>query len=71
MPGVYQENLNLWKPVTLQGLGAAVTKIDLTTALGNLALKNKAFNQIQALLDNGSITIIPGQDPLTCPGSCP
>src|SRR5262249_22140913 len=38
-PGVYQENVNLWKPVTLQGLGAAVTTIDLTLASGNLALK--------------------------------
>jgi hypothetical protein len=60
-PGTYQENVNLWKPVTLQGFGAAVTKIDVTTATANLQLKNKAFQQIQSLIGNGSITIIPGQ----------
>ena len=61
LPGTYQENVNLWKPVTLQGFGAAVTKIDLTTANANLALKNKAFNQLQTLINNGTITIVPGQ----------
>jgi hypothetical protein len=60
-PGVYQENVNLWKPVTLQGFGAAVTKIDLVNANANLALKNKAFNQIQTLIGNDSIAIVPGQ----------
>ena len=38
----YQENVNLWKPVTLQGFGAAVTLLDGTAALGNLALKQQA-----------------------------
>jgi hypothetical protein len=60
-PGTYQENVNLWKPVTLQGFGAAVTRIDLVTANGNLALKNKAFTQIQNLLGNDSISIVTGQ----------
>jgi hypothetical protein len=61
MPGRYQENVNLWKPLMLQGLGAAVTRIDVTTATGNLQLKNKAFQQVQNLISNDSISIVPGQ----------
>ncbi len=41
--GRYQENVNLWKPITLQGLGAAVTILDGTAALGNFALKDWQF----------------------------
>jgi hypothetical protein len=61
LPGVYQEHVNLWKPVTLQGFGAAVTKLDGTAAIGNLALKQNAFAEIQSLISNGSISIVPGQ----------
>jgi hypothetical protein len=60
-PGVYQENVILWKPVTLQGSGAAVTQIDGVAALGNLPLKQQAENRILALIADGSISIVPGQ----------
>jgi hypothetical protein len=60
-PGTYQENINLWKPVTLQGLGAAVTRLDGTAALANLQLKQAAADQLLNLIADGSITIVPGQ----------
>jgi large repetitive protein len=61
MPGKYQEHLNLWKPITLQGLGAAVTQFDGTAAIANLALKQQAFNQLQTLIATGAVAIVPGQ----------
>src|SRR5262249_53576602 len=60
-PGTYQENVNLWKPVSLQGKGAAVTQLDGTAALGNFALTEQAFAQVQSIIGNGSISIVPGQ----------
>jgi large repetitive protein len=60
-PGRYQENVILWKPVSLQGLGAAVTVLDGTAALSNFALKQQAANRIVALEQNGTIATPPGQ----------
>ncbi len=60
-PGSYQENVNLWKPVTLQGYGARVTILDGTAALGNFALKDKQFNQLQTLIGTGAIGLVPNQ----------
>jgi hypothetical protein len=60
-PGTYQENVNFWKPVTLQGLGAGVTVLDGTAALANLALKQAQFAQAQALIASGAIGLVPNQ----------
>ena len=60
-PGSYQENVILWKPITLQGKGASVTVFDNTAATGNLQLKEAAFAQVQALLNNDAIGLVPGQ----------
>jgi hypothetical protein len=60
-PGTYQENVNVWKPVTLQGLGAAVTILDGLAASRNFALKEAQFNQILSLQLAGSIGTVPNQ----------
>ena len=60
-PGSYQEHVILWKPVTLQGLGAGVTVFDGTAALGNIALSAAQNNRIQTLIGSGAIAIPPGQ----------
>ena len=60
-PGKYQENVTLWKPVTLQGLGAAVTVIDGLAAASNFALKEAQFNHMLALQLAGSIGAVPNQ----------
>lgn len=60
-PGRYQDYVNLWKPVTLQGKGAAVTILDGTAALGNFALKQQAFAQLQTLIGSGAIGVVPNQ----------
>jgi hypothetical protein len=60
-PGAYQENVILWKPLTLQGKGAAVTVFDGTAALGNFQLKEAQFNEQQALIANSAIGVVPGQ----------
>ena len=60
-PGHYQENVVMWKPVTLQGKGAAVTILDGLKALENLPLKAAQFAHAQDLVTAGSISIVPGQ----------
>lgn len=61
-PGTnYQENVNLWKPISLQGFGAPVTILDGTATLGNFALKDAQFAQLQNLIATGAIDIVPGQ----------
>jgi hypothetical protein len=48
-PGTYQENVVLWKPVILQGSGAAVTVIDNMPAHFNLPLKDAQDAKLLAL----------------------
>lgn len=60
-PGRYQENVNLWKPLTLQGKGAPVTIFDGTAAMLNFTLKEAQFNQLLALNAAGAIALVPGQ----------
>jgi hypothetical protein len=60
-PGSYQENVNLWRPITLQGFGAAVTILDGTAATANFQLKQKQFAQVQSLLASDSIGLVPNQ----------
>jgi hypothetical protein len=60
-PGRYQENVNLWKPLTLQGKGAAVTVMDGTAAIANFELKQAQFADLQSLIANGSVGIVPNQ----------
>lgn len=59
--GTYRERVNLWKPVSLQGKGAGVTVIDAGAAVADLALEQQTLAQIQALLADGSISLVPGQ----------
>lgn len=58
-PGVYQEQLIVWKPLRLQGAGAGSTMIN--------AVKNPAQNfqewlaKAQDLVDSGAVDLLPGQ----------
>jgi hypothetical protein len=49
MPGRYQENVIMYKPVKIQGSGAPSTVFDGTAALANLPLKNQWNTFIQTL----------------------
>ncbi len=67
-PGKYEENVILYKPVKLQGWGAASTILDGTAALGNLPMKEAWRTAFQTLVANGGscgttpcIDIPPGQ----------
>ena len=58
-PGVYQENLIMWKPVKLQGSGAWSTVVDGSF----FSIENQAAwdAKVQGLLDAGAIDHIPGE----------
>ncbi|MBS2029524.1 MAG: hypothetical protein JST54_16600 [Deltaproteobacteria bacterium] len=60
-PGTYQENVNLWKPLTLQGKGAVVTTFDAAATQSNFPLKQAQFAEIQTLITNGAIGLVPNQ----------
>ncbi|MBW1881856.1 MAG: IPT/TIG domain-containing protein, partial [Deltaproteobacteria bacterium] len=58
-PGVYEEQVILWKPVRLQGAGAGATVINAVKRptedlAGWLA-------QVQSLVDSGAVDLLPGQ----------
>ncbi len=57
-PGTYTEPLVLWKPIKLQGWGAASTIIDLT---GTDAALPAWRNQVNDLIATGQVDLIPGQ----------
>jgi uncharacterized protein (DUF2141 family) len=59
-PGTYQENVVLWKPLMLQGMGAAVTVLDNTAATANFALKQAQFNLALALEQTGALALPAG-----------
>jgi large repetitive protein len=61
-PGRYQENLILYKPVKIQGWGAASTVIDNTLALANLPLKDAWNTKFQSLVTGANpwIDSVPG-----------
>jgi hypothetical protein len=61
-PGTYIENVILWKPVQLQGWGSPATVINNILATANFPLKDFQFAEINTLLGNGDITIVPGQE---------
>jgi large repetitive protein len=57
-PGDYEELVVMWKPVRLQGAGAA-TRIN---AVKRPTEKLEAWRQkVQGLLDNGDVDLLPGQ----------
>ncbi|MBI5496162.1 MAG: hypothetical protein HY904_14160 [Deltaproteobacteria bacterium] len=60
-PGRYQENVNLWKPLTLQGLGPAITVIDGLAAWENQELKAAQFAQAVGMAASGTIGLVPNQ----------
>ncbi len=53
-PGRYQENPILYKPLKLQGWGAAATILDGTAALGNLPMKDHWNTQFQSLVEESA-----------------
>ncbi len=58
-PGVYNEQVVLWKPVRLQGSGAGVTTIN---ALKNPTDGLNAWNaKVEGLINGGLVDLIPGQ----------
>ncbi len=59
-PGSYQENIILYKPVTLQGWGAPSTIIDNTLAIANLPLKDAWNTKFQNLITELWIDVAPG-----------
>jgi hypothetical protein len=58
-PGVYQENLIMWKPVKLQGSGAWSTVVDGSF----FSIENQAAwdAKVQALFDSGAVSHIPDE----------
>ena len=58
-PGVYRENLILWKPLKLQGTGAWSTVID--GSFFSPPIQAAWDAKVQALLDAGEIDHIPGE----------
>ena len=60
-PGTYQEFLNVWKPITLQGYGAGVSILDGTAAATNQQLGERNTNQIATLVASGAFAAVPGQ----------
>ncbi len=60
-PGTYQENVNLWKPLTLQGFGAPVTVFDGIAMASNFPLKEKQYQQVIDLSTAGTIGVPPNQ----------
>ncbi len=59
-PGVYRENVILWKKVRLQGFGAGSTILDAGTS----PTAQAAWDQkLDALLADGSIELVPGERP--------
>jgi len=58
-PGAYEEQVVMWKPVRLQGYGAAT----IINAVKRPPEKLEAWrNKVQGLIDNGSVSLVPGQD---------
>jgi hypothetical protein len=66
-PGIYEELVIMWKPVRLQGTGAASTIINAVKAPGE-KLQNWR-NKINALVASGSIDLLPGQETGFDPGN--
>jgi hypothetical protein len=58
-PGVYQENLIMWKPVKLQGSGAWSTVVD--GSFFSPPIQEAWDAKVQCLLDSGVIDHIPGE----------
>ena len=59
-PGTYDESLIMWKPVQLQGWGAASTVINAVNIPGE---KLTAWiNKLEGLVTSGAIHLVPGQE---------
>jgi hypothetical protein len=59
-PGVYNELVIMWKPVKLQGWGAEAVTINARQAPTEKI--DQWRTKVAALVDNGSITLLPGQE---------
>jgi hypothetical protein len=58
-PGVYEEQVVMWKPVRLQGYGAAT----ILNAVKRPPEKLAAWRtKVQGLIDDGTVSLLPGQD---------
>jgi len=58
-PGAYEEQVVMWKPVRLQGYGAAT----IINAVKRPPEKLEAWRmKVQGLIDSGSVSLVPGQD---------
>ena len=64
-PGVYEEMVIMWKPVRLQGSGAGSTVID--AARRPLEKVKEWQDQIDRLIQTGTVDLLPGQGPATLP----
>jgi len=61
-PGTYNESVIMWKPVKLQGAGAST----VINAANFPAEKLLAWNtNVNSLIDNGSVDLLPAQNPVT------
>ncbi|HEY3445009.1 MAG TPA: hypothetical protein VGK67_01550 [Myxococcales bacterium] len=62
-PGVYRENLILWKPVQLQGTGAGSTVLDCRGFAQDEKIRGAWQARLEALVASGDVALLPGADP--------
>ena len=58
-PGVYEEQLIMWKPVRLQGAGAGQTVINAIARPSET--RDAWMSKVQQLVDDGLVDLLPGQ----------